>query len=994
MAERIEVIYKQNITDPIGEGVKNSISNFFNLDVGFIRTKQVFTIDVDLTSEELRIIKDEIFTDPIIQESSVGQFYFEDFDWLIEVGYKPGVTDNVAKTSNTAIEDVLKKSLKKGESVYTSIQYLFKGGTLTKEDIEKIAGEFLSNSLIHRTLVMSKEEWFQKGVPIEVPKITGKQDVNVLEYDLDISDERLIALSREKTLALSLEELHTIKNYFKVPEVIRKREKFGLSDNPTDVELEALAQTWSEHCKHKIFNSLITYKENGKTLKIDSLFNTYIKNATKEIGEEKDWLVSVFHDNAGVIRFNERYNLVYKVETHNSPSALEPYGGAVTGIVGVNRDPLGTGIGAELLVNVWGYCFGSPFYEKKMSKGLLHPLKIREGVHKGVIDGGNQSGIPYGRGWEFFDDRYIGKPLVFCGTLGFLPVEINGKPSHLKKADAGDFIIMAGGKIGKDGIHGATFSSEELHKDSPVQAVQIGDPITQKKMYDFIIEARNIGLYKCITDNGAGGLSSSVGEMAQSSGGCKLDLEKAPLKYEGLEPWEILLSEAQERMTLAVSPEKLDDFIKLAEKREVEVTVLGNFTDSGYFHVLYGNKTVAYLDMEFFHEGLPTMKLDAVWERKRFEEPSFEEPENFGELFRGMLTRLNICSNEAKCRIYDHEVKGLSVIKPFIGVENDVPADATIFMLEYGKKDGIVLAEGKNPLYSDIDTYHMTASVIDEAVRRIIASGGNLDYIAGLDNFCWPDPVQSEKTPDGYYKLAQLVRANMALYDYCKAYGVPCISGKDSMKNDCIFEGKKISIPPTLLFSAVSRIDDISKAVTMDVKKASDLVYVLGETYDETGASEYFRFRGEEERGEAYTGNKVPEVRFDKALGLYKKLQKAIEEELVQSAHTPVIGGLGIGFVKIAFGGNLGIEVDVSKVPSDKITRNDVILFSESNSRFIVTIAPGKRAQFEEIMKGTTFRQVGRVIPDEKIIIKGLSGKIILDEDIQYLKKAWKSVLK
>jgi len=629
-----------------------------------------------------------------------------------------------------------------------------------------------------------------------------------------------------------------------------------------------------------------------------------------------------------------------------------------------------------------------------MPQGLLHPLRIREGVHKGVIDGGNQSGIPYGRGWEFFDERYIGKPLVFCGTLGFLPEKVNKQPSHLKKADPGDYIIMSGGKIGKDGIHGATFSSEELHKDSPVQAVQIGDPITQKKMYDFIVEARDLGLYKCITDNGAGGLSSSVGEMAQSSGGCELDLEKAPLKYEGLQPWEILLSEAQERMTLAVKSDTLDEFLKLAEKREVDVTVLGKFTDSGKFHVLYGDKTVARLDMEFFHNGLPKMRLDAVWEQKKYDEPQHNDPIHFGEIMRGMLGRLNICSIESKCRIYDHEVKGLSVIKPFVGVEGDVPSDAVIFMLELGEPDGIVLAEGKNPSYSDIDTYHMVASAVDEAVRRIVAAGGDIEHIAGLDNFCWPDPVQSEKTPDGNYKLAQLVRANQALYDCCKAYGVPCISGKDSMKNDCIFEGNKISIPPTLLFSAVGRIKDYSKAVTMDVKRAGDLIYILGTTDDETGASEYYRYVGEKERGEAYIGNKIPKVNPDKALELYNRLSTTIDKGLIHSAHTPTMGGLGIGFAKMAFGGNLGLDINLQKIPGKNIARNDVLLFSETNSRFIVSVSPENKDEFEKIMEGIVYSLIGQVITDKRLKIKGLNGKLILDDDISELKDSWKSTLR
>ena len=389
---------------------------------------------------------------------------------------------------------------------------------------------------------------------------------------------------------------------------------------------------------------------------------------------------------------------------------------------------------------------------------------------------------------------------------------------------------MTGGRIGKDGIHGATFSSEELHEGSPVTAVQIGDPITQKKMTDFLLVARDRGLYRAITDNGAGGLSSSVGETARLSGGCEIDLKKAPLKYPGLNPWEILISESQERMTLAVSPETIDGFLDLARKMDVEATVLGLYTDTGWFHIRYGEETVVYLDMDFLHDGLPQMTLRASWTPPRHEEPAIPEPANMGEALKAMLSRLNICSKESVVRQYDHEVQGGSVVKPLTGVVNDGPSDAAVIRPLLDSFEGIVIANGICPRYSDIDAYHMAAAAIDEAVRNAIAVGTPLDRLAGLDNFCWCDPVRSEKTPDGEYKLAQLVRANQALYDITTAYGVPCISGKDSMKNDYQIGSVRISIPPTLLFSTLGKMEDVRKAVTMDVKKPGDLVYVLGKT--------------------------------------------------------------------------------------------------------------------------------------------------------------------
>ncbi len=995
MAYRVEVRNRPDVKDSRGESITREINSFLNVQVSSVGTQSVYLIDAALTKEELNKIKDQLFLDPVIEEAVIGKFSDLKCDWIAEVSFKPGVTDNVGKTSHSAVEDVIKRKLKPGENVYTSTQFLFSGESLAESDIKTIASKLLYNPLIQSIRINSLEEWNKADEYTSVPKIQGEQKVRINYYDLSLSDDRLMQFSQKQMLALSIEELHSVTDYFKNPEVQEKRKKLGLDpEKPTDVEMECIAQTWSEHCKHKIFNALIDYSDNGFKIQINSLFDTYIKKATKEISKDVSWLVSVFHDNAGVVRFNDKYNIVYKVETHNSPSALEPYGGAITGIVGVNRDPLGTGKGAELLINVWGYCFGSPFYKGDVPTELLHPRTIREGVHRGVIDGGNQSGIPYGRGWEFFDPRYMGKPLVFCGTVGTLPVTLHGKSSHLKEAYPGDFIVMAGGRIGKDGIHGATFSSEELHEESPVQAVQIGDPITQKKMYDFLIEARDLNLYNNITDNGAGGLSSSIGEMALSSNGAKFDLSKAPLKYQGLEPWEILISEAQERMTLAVPPEKIESFKALAERRDVEITVLGEFDNSGYLNVTYGEKTILYIDLDFLHNGDPQMKLKAKWEEPHFPEPLFEEPENYETVLNDILARLNVCSNETKARQYDHEVKGLSVIKPFTGLDADVPADATVFMIENGSIEGIVLAEGKNPHFGDIDTYHMVASAVDEAVRRVVASGGKLGTISGLDNFCWPDPVQSAKTPDGEYKLAQLVRANMALYDYTKAYKVPCISGKDSMKNDCIIGGKKISIPPTLLFSVIGKINDISKATTLDVKKAGDLVYILGSTFDETGASEYYYYMGEKMENNPYIGKKVPKVDASIALDIYRKLEAAIENETVNSVHTPTLGGLGIAFAKTAFAGGMGLNIDLNKCPADNIERNDVLLFSESNSRFIVTVPAEKKEEFEKIVNGISFANVGVVTQSKQLKVTGIDGSQIIDIDINDLKNKWQNTLR
>ncbi len=991
MAHRIEVGLKPDIKDALGEKIRRRIQNDLHIAVDLVRTIDVFIIDIHVSPAELDALAAGPFSDPIIQHYAVNRPLAAGFDWLIEVGLRPGVTDNVGRTALEALSLMLNRTPAPDEKVYSARQYLL-WGTLDRLAVEKIARDLLANELIHRYEIYHKDAFdYHKGIPAYVPRVSETGVIQVSAIDLAVTDEELMRISRERLLALSLAEMKAIQAYFAAEPIMAARRRMGLDHRATDVEIEALAQTWSEHCKHKIFNADIEYTdEQGQRFVIHSLFDTYIRGATEQVRKKlgaKDWCVSVFTDNAGIISWNDQYNLVFKVETHNSPSALDPYGGALTGIVGVNRDPLGTGRGSKLIFNTDVFCFASPFYEEPLPLRILHPRRIFEGVREGVEHGGNKSGIPTVNGSIVFDDRFLGKPLVYCGTAGIMPKIILGEPSHIKEARPGDLIVMTGGRIGKDGIHGATFSSEELHEGSPVTAVQIGDPITQKRMADFLLEARDRGLYRCITDNGAGGLSSSVGEMARYSNGCRLDLQAAPLKYAGLQPWEILLSEAQERMTLAVPPEKQDAFLCLAEKMGVEATVLGEFTNSGYFHVMYGEQTVAYLDMAFLHNGLPRMELSAVWQPPRHHEPDVTEPIDLTPVLMKMLSRLNICSKEYVVRQYDHEVQGGSVIKPLCGLYCDGPSDAAVLRPVLESLQGVVVSHGICPRYGDIDTYHMVACAIDEALRNFLCVGGSFEGIAGLDNFCWCDPLPGEKNPDAAYKLAQLVRANQALYDYTTAYGIPCISGKDSMKNDYLIGDVKISIPPTVLFSLIGRIDDVRLAVTMDAKAPGDLVYILGETFDETGGSEYYALNG-------CIGTTVPKVHAERALSLYQCLARAIALKLVRSCHDCSDGGLGVALAESAFAGGLGMTIHLKKVPAAKVIRNDVLLFSETQSRFVVTIAPENKPAFEDCMQGTKLGEIGVVVSEPQFRIFGLNDAIIVDTDIFVLKECWQKPLR
>jgi phosphoribosylformylglycinamidine synthase len=925
----------------------------------------------ELTLKDLEFLAKEVFSDPIIEKFSIDSPLAEPFEGTIaEIGFKPGVTDNVGRTSEEAIKDALGVEV---SGVYFSRQYLFYG--INKEIAEKIVNDLLANSLIERWNIKSGREY--QGFPPFVPKVILNTVPEVEEVNLNVSDEALIEISNNRLLALNLEEMKVIQTHYQKNK--DERVAKGLPPHPTDIELECLAQTWSEHCKHKIFNALIDYEEPGKKEQIDSIFKTFIRGSTEKVNSP--YLVSIFKDNAGVIQFDKDHIFSMKVETHNSPTALDPYGGALTGIVGCNRDPAGTGKGFQLIFNTDVFCFGSPFYEGKIPPRLFHPRRVLKGVHKGIIDGGNQSGIPTVNGSLYFDERYLGKPLVFCGTGGIAPTKIAGKFVHEKAPVPGDLAIMVGGRIGADGIHGATFSSLEINENSPNTAVQIGSPIVQKKMLDFLLEARDLDLLHAITDNGAGGLSSSFGEMGEDTG-VRLDLEKAPLKYSGLQPWEILLSEAQERMSLAIPPENLEKLTNLALKYDVELTVIGEFNTSKIFQFYYDNKLIGEIPMEFLHNGVPQKKMKGIWNPKVEIEPQVSLPDNYNSLLKKILGRLNICSKEDIVRRYDHEVQARTIIKPFMGFNNDGPSDAAVLKPVYTSWEGLSVSHGICPRYSDIDTYAMAANSIDEAVRNAVCVGANPDYMAGLDNFSWAMGFSEE---DEIRYTGLLVRANKAVFDTTTAYKVPLISGKDSMRNDYRIGKDTVSVPPTLLFSVIGKLADIRKSITMDVKNEGDLVYILGITKEELGGSEYYDELG-------FTGTKVPLVDTQSAIIRYRKLYEAIQKELVNSAHDCSDGGIGVTLAETSFSGNLGMEIDLRKIPVTDISREDFILFSESASRIILTISPENKEQFETILDGTAFAQIGTV-KGKKLKITGLNGNIIIDSPISELKNAWQRTL-
>jgi phosphoribosylformylglycinamidine synthase len=724
---------------------------------------------------------------------------------------------------------------------------------------------------------------------------------------------------------------------------------------------------------------------------VDNLFKTCIETPTLALKENKPWVVSVLWDNAGAGLFDNDHYYVITGETHNSPSNMEAYGGAITGIVGVYRDPLGTGKGSKLVMGGYGFCVGPRDYDGEL-KPRLHPRRLLDGVIEGVRDGGNKSGIPTTFGQVLFHHGYMGKCLVFVTAVGIMPALVKGKPTEKKKTSRGELVIMCGGRVGKDGIHGVTASSETFSEHTPAGHVQIGDPYTQKKMHDFLLEARDEGLIRFITDNGGGGLSSSVGESARFSNGCEIELEKVPLKYEGLDQWEIWVSESQERMTVSVNPEHLERFMSLSRMHAVESTVIGRYTDSGKLHITYDGRTCAYVNMDLLTSGFPQWEFDAHWqtpENRGLFEPVLRAPVDYQTLLLNLLSRPNICSKEWITRQYDHEVQGTSVIKPLVGADRDVNSDASVIRPVLDSQKGLAFSQALLPSYSAIDAYHMTSCTIDEAVRRLVAVGADLDHVGGVDNFCWPSiQFHPENNPDGKFKAAQLVRSCRALRDICLAYEIPLLSGKDSMYVDGHLPGPygethKISALETMQFSTISVIDDITKCVTMETKVPGDLIYILGTTRNELGGSEYYEYFG-------YVGINVPRVFPDESTSLYKALQHAIEKELVASAHGIYRGGMGIHLAMAAMGGNLGMRVELERVPTDHVDRNDVILFSESSGRFVVTIDPKNKAPFEKIFKGLAFACIGTVTERTDLVVNGCDGANLINIPVQDLKIAWK----
>ena len=949
---RVEVWTRKDEIDAAGRGMVADISDLGIGEVEDVRVINVYYLDGDLAREDIVMICSEVLADSVNQEYEINPTADPTENRSnarsVEITYNPGVLDPIEASLRKAILDL---GIDRVNAIKTSKRYLIIG-ELTENHMELIINRLLVNPVIEHVAIT------QNSVVLPAEKYNYKlTTVDLIGAD----DKYLESLGGE--LSLNRDEMRIIQRFFSES-----------GRNPTDVELETLAQTWSEHCVHKTFKGRI---KTGSVV-VNNLLKSTVMRVTDELN--KPWCLSVFSDNAGVIDFDGQYALCFKVETHNHPSAIEPYGGAATGIGGVIRDPLGTGLGAKPILNTDIFCFGPPDlpYER-LPHGTLHPRRIFKGVRAGVADYGNRMGIPTLNGTVLFDERYTGNCLVYCGTVGIMP----GSMAQRGQQRPEDKVVLIGGKTGRDGIHGVTFASVQLSQESEkssVSSVQIGNPIVEKKVVDVILQARDEGLYRRITDCGGGGLSSAVGEMAADTG-VRVNLETVPLKYSGLSYTEIWISEAQERMLLAVPPENTDRLLAICAKEDVEATVIGEFTDTKRLELFYEGNEVCDLDMEFLHHGLPQIEREALWEQPQYKEPDFNEPADLGEELAGILGSWNVCSKEWVIRQYDHEVQGGSVLKPLVGASEDGPGDAAIIRPVLGSEMGAIVSNGINPKYGDIDPYWMAASAIDEALRQIVAVGGNLDRVGLLDNFSWGNPEK----PD---RLAALVRAAQACYDIAVAYGTPFISGKDSLYNEYEVGGEAICIPHTLLISAMAVMQDVKKAITMDLKKAGNLVYVIGATYEELGGSHYFSLHG-------YIGNRVPIVDAKKGKRIMQALSHATGKGLVKACHDCSEGGIGAAAAEMAFAGGLGMTVYLDRVPlGEAIKRSDYILFSESNTRFLAEVAPEDQSQFEEALKGIEYGLIGQVEDNGKLTVYGRDDRQIISKNIDELKEAWQKPLR
>jgi len=1007
---RVDVMNKPAVADALGEALLGDIRDLGLSGVQALRTSRIFLIGGPLERREIERIARELLADPVCERFEI---YAEnepvpqpDDAVAVEVHLKSGVMDPVAESTMLAIADMHLEA----DSVRTAHRYLISPRP-DEQALQTICRRVLANDCIEDVVI-----GFRPAGPPPRPQPYTFQLRTVPLRDLD--EAQLAELSRQAHLFLSVEEMREIQRHYR-----------ALGRDPTDLELETFAQTWSEHCVHKTFKSSIIYRGdpmpagppgavrpepkgfgNGTVeYRYGNLLTETIVAATEKVA--KPWCLSVFVDNAGIIEFDDRYGVAFKVETHNHPSAIEPYGGAATGIGGVIRDIVGCGLAAKPVANTDVFCFGPPDWPlAKLPRGVLHPRRIAKGVVAGVRDYGNRMGIPTVNGAVYFDSRYLGNPLVYCGCLGLIP-----KDKIDKAAQPGDVIVVVGGRTGRDGIHGATFSSAELtdtHADEFAHAVQIGNPITEKKFVDVLLQARDHAsgpLYRCITDCGAGGLSSAVGEMAERIG-AEVDLEKVPLKYAGLRYDEIWISEAQERMVLAVPPERLDVLLDLFASEDVEATAIGRFRDDGKLVLRYEGHLVGQINCRLLHKGLPRKTRTASWRCQAPQPPAdshvhlYTASGSLAEKLLKLLGHPSLASKHWIIRQYDHEVQGGSALKPLTGKCNDGPADAAVVRPVLESEQGVAIGCGLAPHLSDWDPYWMAVAAMDEAIRNVICVGAEADRIAVLDNFCWGKTDDPEQ-------LGSLVRAAQGCHDAAVAFDVPFISGKDSLNNEFVldeaeaarlgFADSRISIPGTLLISAVGLVERADRCVTMDLKAAGNVLLLVGPSWAWCGASAQFPFD------------------WQTARQVHRAVAALIEEQLVAAAHDCSEGGILAAVAEMCIAGRRGAWIDAAfpagrdgaddAIRDAAELRNDVALagkawsrpatdsqqwlLAEAPSRYIVEVRPAALAEVGEALREVPWICLGVTGGDTDALRVTGVGAVPIQVEIEALREAWQRPL-
>ena len=928
-----------------------------------IQSQDIFFIEghkgsEDLDQKDLERLAKEVFSDPILQTVKWDRLLKtrkklseqDDSEKIIEVAFRPGVTDPVA-IQIVRISKML--DIEGVDQACTGMRFVVKGNNLDDEKLHELARRLLANPTIQHYQLGEIEPSF----PEKAASSGNFEKISIS----DMTDEELIGLSNQRRASLDLNEMQKIRTYFQC-------EKRSM----TDIEFEMIAQTWSEHCVHKTFKAEISYETiDGKNCKINGLLKTFLRSATDQINAP--WVRSAFVDNAGIIDFDGENEISFKAETHNHPSAIEPFGGANTGIGGVIRDILG--VSAKPIAATDVLCFGPQSMKlSELPAGVLHPRRIASGVVAGIQDYGNKIGIPTVNGAVLYDEGFTANPLVYCGCVGIAPIN-----KHKSIPEVGDHVIIIGGQTGRDGLRGATFSSMTMDAQTGEvsgASVQIGDPITEKGLIEVTTRARDEGLYSAITDCGAGGLSSAVGEMS-STCGADVDLASVKLKYPGLDPWEIWLSEAQERMVLAVPKNNIDRLMKICQIFDVELTDIGTFNNSGFLNVRYEGKEVLRLVNNFLHEGIPQRKLKAAQPQINIQEDKFSEiplsPKIYEETLLKLLAHPNIASKEKIIHGYDHEVQGGTVIKPLVGIEKDGPSDASVLKpIETKTQMGISLANGINPEYGKIDPYHMAVSVIDEAVRNVVAVGTDPTRIALLDNFCWGDPTNP-------LTLGTLVEACRGCFDAALHFKTPFISGKDSLNNEYLGnDGKKHAIPPSLLISTIGILDDVQDSISMDLKSEGSIIYLLGNNQKCFGGS-HFNLVNRELSGKL--NNRVPGLE-EHASRLYQSVYHAIKEGLIASCHDLSEGGLAVSLAEMCMAGRKGISLSLGG-------ENPIAeLFGETNTCYLLEVKPEHQDKLENLLNDLPFQRIGCVTSQKSLKIS-INEQLLINLPVEDLLKNW-----